>query len=130
MKFHLLALTSMLCAACSTQIASQQLSGTVRSARSNQPIAGATVAAYRHGYSSTTRTDANGRFSLAPIRVPSRTKLYDQQWPPLFVTAWAPLYFPEETWVTPGYRPREDPLTDGTPERPFNFKLKPIQTGL
>ena len=120
----------MLCAACSTQIASPQLSGTVRSASSHQPIAGATVAAYRHGYSSVARTDANGRFSLAPIRVPAHDKLYERQWPPLFVTAWAPRYFPDETWTTPGCIPTEDPLTDGTAARLFNFKLKPIQTGL
>ena len=130
MKIHLLVLSSMLCAACSTQIASPQLTGTVRTAGSGQPIEGATVAAYRHGYSSVARTDTNGRFSLAPIRVPAHSRLYERQWPPLFITAWAPLHFPDETWTTPGYMPTHDPLTDGTPQKPFNFQLKPIQTGL
>ena len=130
MKVLLLALSPMLYAACSRQVASPPLSGVVRSASSQQPIAGATVAAYRHGYASVARTDATGRFSLAPIRVPAHSRFYERQWPPLFVTAWAPLYFPDETWTMPGYIPTEDPLTDGRPAQPINFKLKPIQTGL
>ena len=125
-KSLLLAACTLL-AGCSAQQLSPPIQGTVVFAGTKEPVADATVTAYRSTFATQTQTDAKGRFRLAPITATPRSSLFRVQWPPLVVAAWHPGMLPSTTWQesgpVPGVDRAHDPFAVSEPLT-MNFTLK------
>lgn len=117
--------------ACASQTISPPINGTVRDAQTKKPIASAIVTVYRAQYSVASRTNSDGSYSLPPITLSpfARWEQQERQWPPLFVTAWKPLFFADQDSLTAGYIPQPDPFAGPSPVR-FDFDLKMLPLGL